>query len=112
MAERGARERLVDLLDREVFRPIVQASPDRFSGNDRRKYDEVRDATERTREKYRKEYSSARQVYDMYRSDLSSEPAQRISRRSHDLNLPAFEDVEEEFTRLAEEVGVRSSSNR
>lgn len=103
----SSRDRLVQILDREVFRPILDRSPDSFSGSEREKYEHVRDATERTREKYRKDYSSAEEVYRQFRSDLSSEPAQRISRESRQLGLPALEDVDQEITSLAEEEGIR-----
>lgn len=109
MAESSAREKLVDLLDRKVFRPILDASPDRYSGADRERFEDVREKTERTREKYRKEYGSAEKVYEMYRNDLSSEPAQRVTHDSHRLDLPALEDVKDEFAELARDVGVGDS---
>lgn len=109
MAESNAKDRLVSLLDRKVFRPILDESPDRYSGRDREKLEDVQDATRRTRESYRKEYGSADKVYEMFRNDLSSDPAQQISRESRQLDLPTFEDVEEEFTELARDVGVRDS---
>lgn len=67
-------------------------------------------STEQTREKYRKEYGSAGKVYEMYRNDLTSEPAKRVSRESRRLNLPTLEDVKDEFTELAREVGVRDEN--
>lgn len=102
-----ARDRLVELLDEKVFRPILETPPGRYSGRDRQVFEDVREKTERTRDRYRNDYGSAEKVYEMYRSDLSSEPAQRVSHDSHRLKLPALEDVRDQFVDLAREVGVR-----
>lgn len=107
MAGSQSKDRLVQLLDREVFRPILDASPDDYSANERGTLEHVKNATERTWDSYHNQYSSAQEVYDQFRSDLRSAPAKRVSRESRMLGLPSFEDVEDDFERLAEEEGIR-----
>jgi len=100
-----AKSRLVEFLDREAFDPILKANPDRYPDSKKDKLRDVQRATESEKKRYH-EYSSAEQVYRMYRDDLSSEPAQKIDRELRDLDLPTLKDVREKFERLASEVGV------
>ncbi|WP_137389624.1 hypothetical protein [Rhodoligotrophos defluvii] len=101
-----AKAKLVDFLDRKAFEPVLRADPDRYSESQRAKLEDVKRATESERERFRN-YESAEKVYQMYRDDLSSEPAQEVDRELRDLNLPTLKDVREEFEQLAEELGVR-----
>ena len=107
MAGNNAKEKLIDFLDRRVFQPIMQANPDQRSEDKRDKVQRVQRATEDARKRYRS-YDSAQKVYRMYRDDLTSGPAESVTRDLRALDLPTLADVRDEFERLADEVGAKS----
>lgn len=101
-----AREKLLDLLDRKAFDPVLKASPDDDNGEDRkRQLKDVQATTRNTRESYHT-YGSAEKVREMFRDDLHSDAAEKVHRHLHDLDLPTLNDVELEFERLADQLGV------
>lgn len=103
----SAKERLVDFLDRRAFTPVLQANPDSYPEDKRDELRDVQDATRAERERFHN-YGSAREVYEMYKDDLSSEPAQKVHRQLHELELPTLGDFKAEFERLAQDAGVQS----
>lgn len=105
-ADQNAREKLVQFLDEQAFDPILRASPDRYAGNDRDKLEHVKEATERTKQRYHHDYTSAEEVRDRFRDDLSSSAAQRVQRELERLGLPTLDDVEDEFEDLCQDLGV------
>ncbi len=106
MSDNGARQNLLSLLDREAFDPVLDASPDRYSSEgERKKLRDVQETTRSTKESYHR-YESAEKVREMFRDDLSSHAAQKVHRQLRDLGLPTLDDVEPEFERLADQLGV------
>jgi hypothetical protein len=105
-ADQNAREKLVQFLDQKAFDPILRASPDRYSGSDKDRLEHVKDATERTRQRYHNDYTSAAEVCARFRDDLSSSSAQRVQRELEQLGLPTLQDIADEFETLCRDVGV------
>jgi hypothetical protein len=103
----SAKDRLVRLLDEKVFQPILKAEPSDFAAAKRDKLEYVQRATESEQDRFR-HYGSAREVYKMYRDDLTSWAAEHVNRDLQDLGLPRLKDVRDELERLAEEVGAKS----
>lgn len=104
MAGRDARQNLVELLNKKVFGPILEASPDKYEDEgDRQKLNDLKSTTRSTQ----KSYENAEKVVEMYRDNLSSDAAAKVQRESKRLGLPALPDVKEEFERLARELGVK-----
>ncbi len=101
------REELVRFLDRKVFDPILRASPDRYSGADRKHLEHVKSNTESEKKRFHDDYRTAREVRDNYHSDLSSKTADRVNRELEELGLPTLPSVREEFDALAEKLGVK-----
>lgn len=100
-----ARKKLLDLLDKKAFDPVLQASPDDYKGDDKQKLKDLQKTTQSTKESYH-EYGSAEKVREMFRDDLSSDAAQKVHKQLRDLGLPTLQDVKPEFEKLADEVGV------
>jgi hypothetical protein len=67
-ADQNAREKLLRFLDQRAFDPILRASPDRYSGDDKDKLEHVKGATERTKQRYHHDYASAEEVRGRYLS--------------------------------------------
>ncbi len=106
MADRDAKEQLVDFLEQRAFRPVLTRKPDDYSSDsDRRKLAEVQRATRSELDRYRNEYSSASDVIRNYKDDLTSEPAQKIDRELDSLGLPTLRDIEPDFKRKVEDLG-------
>lgn len=101
-----AKERLVGFLEEKAFKPVLNADPGSYPEDKRNKLKDVQEATRAERERFH-DYDSAQEVYQMFKDDLSSEPAQEIHRKLRDLDLPTLNDCESEFEKLADEVGVR-----
>lgn len=107
MAQDGAKDKLVDLLDREAFQPVLNASPDRYdTDSERRKLEDVQGATRREQHRYREEYTSARDVCDNFQDDLTSDEAREVERDLRALNLPVLRDVEGKFNDMCRDLGV------
>lgn len=107
MSDKQAREKLLNLLDRKAFDPVLKASPDDYrSESDKKKLRDVQETTRKTQQSYHEKYKTARDVRDNFRDDLSSEAAKKVHRQLHDLGLPTLNDIKDEFEKLADEVGV------
>ncbi len=106
MADRQAKEQLVDFLEQRAFRPVLNRKPDDYSSDsERRKLAEVQRATRSELDRYRHDYSSASDVIRNFKDDLTSEPAQKIDRELDALGLPTLRDIEGEFRRKVEDLG-------
>ena len=105
-ADQNAREKLLHFLDEQAFDPILRASPERYSGNVRDKLEHVKGATDRTKQRYHYDYTSAEEIRDRFRDDLNSSAAQRVQRELEQLGLPTLHDVEDEFEDLCQDLGV------
>lgn len=105
-ADQNARERLVQFLDEKAFDPILRARPNRYSGNDREKLEHVKGATERTKQRYHHDYTSAAEFCARFREDLSSSSAQRVQRELEQLGLPTLHDIEDQVEALCRDLGV------
>ncbi len=102
-----AKKELVDFLERRAFRPVLDKSEDAYASEaDRRKLREVKGATRRDLRRYREEYSSARQVIDNYKGDLTSDSARAVARELNELDLPTLGDIEPQFRTKVEDLGL------
>jgi hypothetical protein len=105
MANRGSKDELMDFLMDRAFNPILNASAERYgSDSEREKLKEVQDATRREVERFR-ERDSISGIVDEFKGDLSSEPAEKVQRKLHALDLPALPDIEDDFRKKVEELG-------
>ncbi len=101
-----AKKELVDFLESRAFKPVLDKKPNDYSSDsDRRKLADVQRATRSEIDRYRNDYSSAQQVIQMYKDDLTSEPAKEIDRELDQLGLPTLRDIEPEFRKKVEELG-------
>ena len=108
MTDQNAREELLRFLDQKAFDPILRASEERADSDpERQKLEHVKRATERTKQRYHRDYTSAREVHDRYLDDLSSEAAQSVNRDLEALDLPQMGDFRDEFQQLSKRLGVR-----
>lgn len=107
MPDKNAREKMLDLLDRKAFDPVLNASPDDYGSDaDKEKLRHLQKTTQSTRESYHEKYGSAEKVRQMFHDDLNSDAAKKVHRDLKDLGLPVLNDIKPEFERLTDELGV------
>lgn len=81
MTNDGAREKLLDLLDKKAFDPVLKASANNYrSERDKDRLRDVQDTTRKTQQSYHEKYTSAQAVYENFRDDLHSEAAKKVHR--------------------------------
>src|SRR5947209_19702147 len=108
MTNNRAKEKLLDLLDRKAFDPVLKASPSTYSSeHDKDRLRDVQDTTRNTQRSYHEKYTSAQAVYENFLDDLHSEAAKKVHRELRNLNLPTLNDIKDEFEQMANELGVR-----
>ena len=79
MPDNHAREKLLDLLDKKAFDPVLKASPDNYTKeSDKKKLQELQATTRSTQQSYHEKYKTAKDVLDNFRSDLNSHAAQKV----------------------------------
>lgn len=107
MSDTDAREKLLDLLDKKAFDPVLKASPDRYnSDKDKQTLQAMQRTTRNTQQSYHEKYKTAQAVRTNFHRDLSSEAAKKTHRMLHELGLPTLEEIKDEFEQLAKKLGV------
>jgi hypothetical protein len=107
MATDKNTQKLVDLLEKRAWNPILRASPEKYNEADRKALDRVKKKTEAQRERYRN-YGTAGEIRQQFQDDLRSPAARRTNADLRKLNLPVQADVADEFLSLADRLGVRA----
>ena len=96
---------LMDFLKRRVFDPVMRADAAGRSDADKRKLDDVKDATRTEIDRYQR-YASAQELVTNFERDLTSDPAKKIHRECRALGLPTLPEVRDEFERKARDLGL------
>ena len=107
MTGKDARRTLVQFLDEHAFDPVLHAAPERYPEQQRDELENVQRATRSEQDRFH-EYSTAEEVYRMFKDDLSSDAARKVHAQLQDLELPTIRDIRRDFENLADQLGVRS----
>lgn len=105
MGKDGAKERLLELLEKEAFDPILRARENDYPGRDREALRHAQKATMREKERFR-HYESARDVVVNFKRDVHSPQAALVNEELAGLRLPRLEDVESDFFHLCDRLGL------
>jgi hypothetical protein len=105
MSEDTSKRKLIQLLERKAWKPVLKASPDDYSDADRKRLERVRKKTESQRERYAG-YESAGELLREYKADLHSRNAKKVDADLKKLGLPTQADIQDEFFGLAGRLGV------
>ena len=98
----ASKSELLDLLDKHVFHPTLNAKPERYDEKQRKELRELQRRTEEEKARFHG-YDSAERIVDVFREEIGSETARPMNARLKDLGLPTLPDVREQFLRLAGE---------
>jgi hypothetical protein len=104
MNDKEKKERLVRFLDSHAFDPILKMSAERFTGEQRSKFEDVRRSTEAEKKRFHERYRSAGEVKQNYLSDLTSHTAKKKNEELEELGLPRLPQFKEQFLKLCEEL--------
>ena len=100
------REELVKFIDSKAFDSILKASPERFSKQDREKFEYVKKKTENEKKKFHDDYTTARDVKDNYLDNVRSDAAGKINKDLEHLGLPTLPRLKDEFMALCGKLGI------
>lgn len=105
MVKDNAKERLLALLEKEAFDPILRAKEGDFPGRDRDALRHAQKATTREKERFR-HYANAEEVVVNFKRDVHSAQAALVNEELARLHLPRLADVESDFFHLCDRLGV------
>ncbi len=94
------KRELLALLDESVFDPALRADANQYPADKRADLADVQHTARDTQRSYHR-YGSSQHIVSMFEDDLRSPYGARETRKLHDLGLPAFPDVKDEFMRIA-----------
>ena len=100
-----AKERLIRLLERRAWNPVLKASPNGRDKADVKRLERVQKKTETQCDRYW-QYRSAGEVLKRFKGDLSSQAAKKTNADLHALGLPTQSDIADEFEALADRLNV------
>lgn len=100
-----AKERLIRLLERRAWNPVLKASPKGRDKADVKRLERVQKKTGTQRDRYW-HYRSAGEVLKRFKGDLSSAAAKKTNADLHTLGLPTQADIADEFQALADRLKV------
>lgn len=106
MQEEEKRKRLLSFLDEKAFNPIIRKSADQYSGDSRKKFEDIKRSTENERRRFHDEYRTAEEVKNKYLSDLHSQTAGKKNKELEQLGLPRMPQFEKDFLDLCKKIGV------
>lgn len=105
MGKDGAKTRLLDLLEKEAFEPILSAREEDYPGRDREALKHAQKATKREKERFA-HYGSAEDVIVNFKRDVHSVQAALVNEELARLHLPRLVDVESDFFQLCDRLGL------
>lgn len=105
MAEDASKQRLIRLLSRKAWHPVLRASPKKFSESGQKLLAHLQKKTETQKERYSR-YKGAGEVRQEFQDGLSSQPARETEADLRRLKLPVQAGLADEFFRLADKLGV------
>lgn len=94
------KEELLDLLDKRVFHPTLNAKAERYDEKQRKELRELQRRTEEEKARFHG-YDSADRIVAVFREEVNSDVARPMNGRLKDLGLPTWPDVRDQFLSLA-----------
>lgn len=95
----------VNFLEQRAFDRVMKARTEGRSDAEKRRLEDVQEATRAEIQRFR-DYGSASEVVENFRSDLDSEPAKKVHADLRSLDLPTINDIRDEFERKVAELHI------
>lgn len=101
------KELLLEFLDKRVFDPVLEATPDLYSSErDKANLELVKMNIERERDYFHNRSLSAEEIKNHYFRELYYESRHSIGKELEDLELPRFIELRDEFVSLCDELHI------
>jgi len=104
MPKKSNKDKLLGFLDENIFNPILEASEEDYSEDEKGDLIEMKESSAKEKEKYHG-LKTAEEIKNQFQSDIETED-QMMDDRLDKLNLPKLSDVEDEFSNLCEEMNI------
>lgn len=103
MRDRDVRRRLLALLDRELFEPVMRTTREEIDRTvDKHHFDDAKKKIAEERQRYHDNCPKAADVKENFLRDLESRSSTRLNENLRSLGLPTYWDVKDDFLRLCE----------
>jgi hypothetical protein len=103
MEDKDTRKRLLALLDRDLFDPVLQRRREEFESlNDKKRFEDVRRKVIEERERYHDNCPTAQDIKENFMRDLESRTSRRLNENLRHLGLPSYWDVKDDFIKLCD----------
>jgi hypothetical protein len=101
MDDKDARRRLLALLDRELFDPILRVQREDLEPTvDKHHFDDARKKIVEERQRYHDNCPTAQDIKENFLRDVESRSSRRLNENLTSLGLPTYWDVRDEFLKL------------
>ncbi|MGB7843053.1 MAG: hypothetical protein WBL21_09695 [Salinimicrobium sp.] len=107
MEQQEKKKKLLDILNKKAFNPILDKSKDDYDSEDKKKkLEEVQQNTKSKKERF-ENYNTPEEVRENYLHVLSSEKDENLEEKLKDLDLPRLSQIKKEFLDLCKELDVK-----
>jgi hypothetical protein len=107
MRDKDVRRRLLVILDRDLFDPILRTTREEIERTvDKHHFDDARKKVAEERQRYHDNCPTAADVKENFLRDLESRSSQRLNENLKSLGLPTYWDVRDEFLRFCQMHGL------
>ncbi len=103
--KKDPKEELVRFIDKKAFDVIIETPSDKFKGDDREKFEDIKRKTQNEKEKFH-HYKSADEVKKNFLQNVRSEPAHKLDKELKKLGLPTLPELKGEFEQLCDKLQV------
>lgn len=107
MKKQNDKEKLIQMIERRVWNPILRAQPEDYPKSERKRLEQVQRKTQQQKDRYHG-YENAGQVRQEFQDDLSSKYAAKVNRDLDRLDLPTQPQIADRFFDLADRLGVKA----
>jgi hypothetical protein len=103
MEDKDTRKRLLALLDRDLFDPVLQRRREQFESlEDKKRFEDVRRKVIEERERYHDNCPTAQDIKENFMRDLESRTSRRLNENLRHLGLPSYWDIKDDFVKLCD----------
>jgi len=111
--DKDARKRLLSLLDRQLFGPIMRTRrEDLESKKDKHRFDDAKAKVQEERQRYHDNCPTAQDIKETFLRDLESRTSTALNENLRSLGLPTYWDIRDEFLSLCETYQVKDAPQR
>lgn len=103
MRDKDVRRRLLALLDKELFDPVLRTGREDIARTvDKHHFDDAKKKIAEERQRYHDNCPTAADVKETFLRDLESRSSTRLNENLESLGLPTYWDVKDRFLKLCE----------